>query len=160
MSQLQYTRKIKMVEKKRNSGIELLRIIAMFGIICMHTFAWWYQTATGVNQVYGVIINTLFNASVSIFMIISGYFGLEFRHDKLIKIVFMVWCYSIFSWLIQGTLFDFIRNDISSITEAWEIIKTHLTFKEITTAFFPILSNRYWYASCYVVLLLFAPYPN
>lgn len=47
----------------------------MFGIISMHTFGVFHDTAVGVNLVLGVFNSSLFNIGVSSFMLISEYFG-------------------------------------------------------------------------------------
>ena len=61
----------------RKSGIELLRILCMFGIVYMHTFGSMLETVHGGNMALAVFENALFNCGVSCFVLISGYFGIN-----------------------------------------------------------------------------------
>lgn len=63
--------------KIRNSSFELLRLICILGIVIMHTCGPIMEQATGVNVVWIQIENGLFQAGVSIFILISGYFGIR-----------------------------------------------------------------------------------
>lgn len=67
----------------RQSQFELLRLVCIFGIVTMHTWGVFYSTASGMNQVFGILINSLFNTCVSIFVLISGYFGIEGTAKKI-----------------------------------------------------------------------------
>ncbi|SFG94379.1 hypothetical protein SAMN02982927_03318 [Sporolactobacillus nakayamae] len=70
--------------QNRESSFELLRILCIFGIITMHIVSIIYSSVTGVNLIYGVFVNSLFNTCVSIFVLISGYFGVKLNIKKLI----------------------------------------------------------------------------
>jgi len=126
------------VEKKiRNSSIELLRIICMFGIILMHTFGIFYTTCTGIDLVYGVLINSVFNIGVTIFMLITGYYGAKFTPKRIIYLEITILFYSILgAGISEFTLSSFIK------------------------ACFPIATKRYWYMSCYMIILCLSNYIN
>ena len=66
----------------RKSGIELLRILCMFGIVYMHTFGSMLETVHGGNMALAVFENALFNCGVSCFVLISGYFGIKKKTYK------------------------------------------------------------------------------
>ena len=70
----------------RKSGIELLRILCMFGIVYMHTFGSMLETVYGGNMALAVFENALFNCGVSCFVLISGYFGIKKNTRRLIKL--------------------------------------------------------------------------
>ena len=70
----------------RKSGIELLRILCMFGIVYMHTFGSMLETVHGGNMALAVFENALFNCGVSCFVLISGYFGIKKNTRRLIKL--------------------------------------------------------------------------
>lgn len=84
-----------MEKTERHNGIELLRIISIIGIICMHTFGAIYTVAEGHALIFGVFINSLFNIGVTCFALISGYFGIRRDFKKIINLELMVLFYSI-----------------------------------------------------------------
>lgn len=118
---------------KRESNIELLRILCIFGIITMHIFGQFYSMASGINLFYGVVINSIFNMGVSIFMLISGYYGLKSSLKKLVELELCVIFYSILGVFIQ-----------------WIILK-NVSIVELCKSFLPISTNKYWYMTCYFI---------
>lgn len=106
----------------------------------MHTYGVFYGTSAGINLVYGVLINSLFNTGVSIFMLISGYFGINNSFRKYFHLEMEVLFYSIFSTVI-----------VIGIQNSWEL-------KDIVKACFPIASGKYWYLTSYVLLIVFSKY--
>ena len=108
----------------------------------MHSFGEFYSTATGFNLVYGVLINSLFNTGVSLFMLISGYFGVNGSVKKYLKLYLEVLFYSVLSSVI-----------ISMITGDWSI-------KVLIKTFFPVSSNKYWFITSYMLILIFSNYLN
>lgn len=92
------------MEGQRDSGVEFLRIICMFGIIFMHTFGIFYNKASGICLMAGIAINSLFNMGVSIFMLISGYIGIWFSLKKLVRLESTILFYSVFGMLLQGVV--------------------------------------------------------
>lgn len=132
---------IKMNHKKnRHSQFELLRLICIIGIITMHTFG--SLSSDGHMLLYHNAVNTTFNTGVSIFILISGYFGIKQNYYKLFSLWLQVILYSFASYL----LFSYIGGcfDINRLIKS----------------LFPILSNKYWFATSYVLLMIFAPYLN
>ena len=66
-----------MVHNSRKSSIEFLRILCILGIITMHEFGNFMQSASSYEIPYGVALCSLFNCGVSVFAIISGYFKIN-----------------------------------------------------------------------------------
>lgn len=130
------------MEGQRNSGVELLRIICMFGIIFMHTFGIFYDTASGIDLMAGIAINSLFNMGVSIFMLISGYYGIRFSLKKLVRLENTILFYSVFGMLLQGAVCD-----------EWSA-------GAAVKALFPISTRHYWYMSVYMIIFVFSGYIN
>ena len=128
--------------QERNSNFELLRIICMFGIISMHTFGVFHDTAVGGNLVFGVFNSSLFNIGVSSFMLISGYFGVKTSVKKIIHLECMILFYSVLTEIIN-----------QAITGGFNI-------KGIIVSFLPVFGCKYWYMSAYVLILVFANYIN
>lgn len=128
---------------ERNSSFECLRLICIFGIVCMHVFGTYKEDVVGTNLIFGVFINTLFNAGVSCFALISGYFGVKFSIRKITSLEFRTLFYSLASFvllIICGTEHYSIGNLLEAMT--------------------PIYSRKYWYISAYMMLILFADFVN
>ena len=127
----------------RKSGIELLRILCMFGIVYMHTFGSMLETVHGGNMALAVFENALFNCGVSCFVLISGYFGIKKNTRRLIKLDLTV-------------IFFSLTATICTTVMGWDAISKTDWIKAI----FPVITRRYWFMTCYVVLMLLAPYIN
>ncbi len=134
------------MKNERESGLELLRIICMFGIISMHTFGGFLDTCTGSNMIYGCVINSVFNMGVSIFALIAGYFGNNGSTDKIIKMWLIVIQYSLLSMVINIIGYYIIGKDVT----------LKIILKIIVNGFFPVFTRKYWFFSCYMVLMLLA----
>ena len=76
----------KCMKKERNSSIEMLRILAMLGIVIMHTNGAVMEHGAGTGFAWTQIENGIFNVGVSIFVLISGYFGIRRSTQKLIEL--------------------------------------------------------------------------
>lgn len=129
------------MQKERNSSIEILRILAMLGIVIMHTNGSVMEHSVGWNQIWTQIENGIFNAGVSVFVLISGYFGIRRGKKKLIDLEISVIFYAIASAII-----GYLLNGESLL--------------QILKAFIPLSTNCYWFMTCYILLMLFAPYLN
>ena len=127
----------------RKSGIELLRILCMFGIVYMHTFGSMLETVHGGNMALAVFENALFNCGVSCFVLISGYFGIKKNTRRLIKLDLTV-------------IFFSLTATICTTVMGWDAISKTDWIKAI----FPVITRRYWFMTCYIVLMLLAPYIN
>lgn len=127
----------------RNSNIELLRIFSMVMIIMLHLIQndIRFHTLLSTNSInnFSIISLKLFsNAGVSLFALITGYFGLKFSTQKLFNLIFKTWLYSLTIVLI----FYFLGN---------------LEFKDVVRHLIP-LNSGHWYISAYVILLLLTPF--
>lgn len=135
--------------KKRNYGIDLLRIISMMQILMLHTlghggilssltpssplykYAWFFEISC-----YG---------AVNCFALISGFVGVNsnFTYKKIIPLWLQA---SIYSGIIS-TLFYIYKPDT-------------ITLKETILSYMPVLNNTYWFFTMYFVLALFIPVLN
>ena len=138
----------KSIKKKRNSSIELLRIIAMIFIVLSH-----YSVHGGfklelinndLNRCFLQVI-TLGNLGVDIFVLISGYFIIKSKYSfkKIIQLIAQVLFYSILLYAI----FIFSGNTTFSI-------------KNFIKAIFPTIFQEYWFFTTYIILYIFTPYIN
>ena len=127
----------------RHSGLECLRIISIILIVSMHILGNTFHTSNWLNKEFILFINTLGNTGVTLFILISGYFGIRFNTHKFFKMLVVVWFYSIVSYLIETI---------------W--LHTPHTWIGLASSLLPILSKKYWFMTCYVVLYCFSPYLN
>lgn len=86
--------------------------------------------------------DTVFHTAVVIFVIISGYYGINFKVNKLVKLWAQVAYYSV----LAGLIAFFVLHSIG--------------IKSLVGCFFPIYTRPYWFVSAYVELFLFSPILN
>ena len=135
----------KINNKVRNSNFEILRIIAMLMILMHHTFQYTTPVDSGMNTFFWAIGWTLGKIGVVIFIIITGYFMVtqKITTRKILRLLVEIWFYSILTSMISIIFFH------AKITE-----------KLLTTMLFPIFSQRYWFMTCYMFLILASPFIN
>lgn len=90
----------------RHSGLECLRIISIILIVSMHILGNTFHTSNWLNKEFILFINTLGNTGVTLFILISGYFGIRFNTHKFFKMLVVVW------FLFHRFLSD--RNNMAS----------------------------------------------
>lgn len=143
-----------MAKTKRNSGVELLRIIIMLQIVIIHLYA--YGNLTTHANAHGGLTNYFFDAlqslcraPVNIFILISGYFlvDTEFNLKRTFKRAATIWLAMLFYSL---ALLVFHYSKVPSAISVPETIK----------AFFPFFSRRWYFLSIYLVILIFSPFLN
>lgn len=131
------------VSLSRNSSIELLRIFAILMIISMHLMGNWWSTENAVNREIIVLLNALFNVGSSLFILVSGYYGIKFKPHKVFHLWFMTLTYTIpiffMNYWITGNFGD---------------------GKFILHSFFPIFTNYKWFITSYIMLSFFSPWLN
>lgn len=127
----------------RQSGLECLRIISIVLIVSMHILGNTFHTGNLLNKELILAVNTLGNTGVTLFILISGYFGIHFNVRKFFKMLAVVWFYSIFSYLVE-TMWLHMPH----------------TWTGLASSLVPILSKKYWFMTCYVILYCFSPYLN
>ena len=93
------------VIKQRNSTIELLRVLCILMIVFMHLVGIWWDFCDNLfDKEFIIFVNSLCNCAVTIFMLISGYYGIRFNLKKIIRFEMMVLFYSILFILVQYCL--------------------------------------------------------
>ena len=149
------------VKTKRQSNIELLRIIAML-LIVFHHFA-----IHGIHRFNPGIYEALPTASklfvdfslpgglvgVGIFFMITGYFRISKEKISLLKVILEAMFYGICLSIVilVSVLTKSSYVDYSNIQTAQEILK-HI--------FNPATSYAWWFLSSYVILILLSPLIN
>ena len=156
--------------KRRNSNLELLRIIAMFLIVLTHTPTQSYCAGYGLESCLGAYVfmgmvscfGTLGNC---IFIMISSWFLLDSKFSW--KNVFRIW-FSVFSVsLIICSIVFFFKLEIVSfldgekyLSSTYDEVKHCITGKELKLSIFPLYHNIYWFAGSYIIFYIFAPFLN
>lgn len=128
---------------ERNSSFELLRIISIFGIIYMHSLGEIDADFSTSTAILRLMSDSLFNVGVSCFILISGFFGIQLKIKKLIRLDLIIIFYDIVQLLIYSSFGENLGGA-----------------KQLIKMFLPIVSRKYWFLSCYFVLTIFSPYIN
>lgn len=131
------------VKEKRKSGVELLRIVAIFGVIMIHYFEAirGYVDDSASVQVL-LLLRSLCASAVDVFVIISGYYLVNSNNRKLGKALTLFVQVSLFS-----ELFYFINIAIGV---------HELSLRHIVSSIIP----QSYYTTLYVVLYFISPYIN
>ena len=129
--------------KSRNSVLELIRIISVMGIIGLHIYGTLSDKLSNPNIFIRIVYCDIFELAVPMFLLISGYFSVSFSVKKITRLHLMVVTYSLVNFCVRMGLHDYSIGPI-----------------DLVRFVFPIISYRYWYFSCYFLLLLFSPILN
>lgn len=136
---------IQTTKNSRNTGLDLLRIMAMLMILTLH-----YLGKGGALQVEGKtsyivwFLEISCMVAVNVYILISGYFLVDskFSWKKVFKLCKETWFYSILFFIIEL------------------VLGNGATIKEILCAIFPILLKVYWFVTIYILLYIMSPYLN
>lgn len=124
----------------RNSSIELLRLICMFSIVLHHFII--SVISPDFEDRYWTFLDLILHTSVILFVLISGFFGINFKLIKFLKTIAIVLFWSV-SLSIVGR---FILGKGDTI--------------QFLNSFLPISGTNYWFVSVYLELYLVAPFIN
>lgn len=134
---------------KRESNIELLRIVAMFMILGLH--ANYY--AIGVPGTHETsilplqsftrfLLENICIVGVNVFVLISGWFGINYKSKGLCNFLFQCLFFSIAIY-VPFAIYNSVPTDRVNIMSAFLLYK-----------------NAYWFVWAYLVLYIFAPVLN
>lgn len=140
---------------RRMAQFELLRILAMCGVVMNHVFNYGLQIYDNFSIdvstpwraiLWGIleIMKLLALPSVNCYILISGYFLIDktqFRWKGIWRIWSETWFYAVGIYLLAVAL--------SLIPFCWNDLLENAT---------PILSNTYWFVTSYLALILIAPF--
>lgn len=139
-------------DEKHNGKIELLRVISMLQILILH-YLLLGGVLDSVVRSHGIryYLAWLFEAfsyvAVNVFVIISGYFlsqSKTFNLGKLLIIILQCWIYSVGIYMIGCTCGV-----------------VHFYLPTLVTAYLlPLISGKWWFVSCYIVLYGISPFLN
>lgn len=136
--------------KIRQSNLELLRLIAMFGVLIVHTDfgALGFPdkaelTSAPLYSSIRTLIEFLSIVAVNVFILISGWFGITFRWRGLCNLLFQ--CFFFFF----GISITLIALGQIGITSWGGALYKCLMF-----------SGNAWFVKCYIGMYIFAPVMN
>lgn len=125
--------------KERYSNFELLRIVSIVLILLMHSYSQIENPLLSVNRFMGSILGAVGNIGVSLFILLSGYFKMNFKSFRFVQLILLTTLYSIIVHIINyGIKFDM------GMVEAILVI--------------PLYNN--WFITCYLILMLICPWLN
>ncbi|MDD4816337.1 MAG: acyltransferase [Victivallaceae bacterium] len=136
---------------ERQANFELLRILSMLMVICIHfaIHGGIFETLerTSANYAFTVAVKNISTISVDCFILLTGYFLCQsrFRFERVAGIYFQTLYYSLFFMIICFFV------PLSPETPMPEIVVKSL---------FPVCTMRYWFVSSYLLLLLLSPFFN
>ena len=137
------------VKEKRNLGIDMLRSISMFFVICQHILGQGRIiefSGVGTGKYYFLcFIQILTSCSVDIYGITTGYLMCEKKFR--LSLVAKLWLVTVF-WSVVISCCFFILSPATR------------TFSEMVSMFFPVLRGRYWFFNAYLVVMLVSPVLN
>ena len=138
-----------MKTRERNLGIELLRVLAMLGIVIQHIIGhgWVVQLINPGTWKLDIVValRSLCLFGISEFALISGYVGVKsrYRYSSIVLQWTKVWLYSVFFTALASIL------DPGAVTAGnWR------------GALLPTLNKTFWYFTCYLGCFMFAPIIN
>lgn len=125
-------------------GIDLLRILSMWMIVCLHVIAIGIFTGKDVSAIRGGIglFRVIVSVGVDCFALISGYCGFGSQH-RIVSII-RLWGVVVF-WNVFLYVFS------------WCLLCYQISIYELIIAGMPFTFGRYWYFTSYVILFLFMP---
>lgn len=139
-----------MIMYKRNSSVELLRIILMIMIVIWHLSVHGYHIiATGraipqtqISSYY--IFNAFTCCAVNCFMFISGFYGLKFKMNTFLRLLAQVYFYTLALSLIS---ICFINKD-------------YAVGQLLPSILFPLSNENWWFISGYIIIYVTSPIIN
>lgn len=136
-------------KRQRNPGIDALRAVAMFFVICQHILGQGgilEHTAASTGKYYFLnFLEILCYCAVDAYGITTGYLLCDkpFRLSRLGKL----WLTTVF-WSVAVSCGFFL------------LVPRSRTFSEAVSMFLPILRGRYWFFTAYFVTMLVSPVLN
>lgn len=137
----------------RQANIELLRVTSMLAVIAMH-FLGVGGVMTSSTGVWFVVASTFYSfaiAATSCYVLIGGYFlaTSKFRTGRIFRLLLEFFTYTFGIYLLFGLVVLLKNGD------------NIFSFHEFYTFYlFPIVHEENWFVTCYILMLLLAPFYN
>lgn len=140
---------------KRQSNIELLRLVAMFLVLAFHANFWSLEKCYAEQQLLEnfqtnflrlLLINMeagITSICVNLFILISGYFGIKLRKERILSFFFQCFFVSCIAFAVYFIANPSVRISLGVIMQ--------LAISWFSTS---------WFVQCYFLLMLMAPVLN
>lgn len=139
------------MDNNRNSSLDLLRIVCMAMVVCLHAVGWGGLVEKALvpgtyNWYLGNAMQTLSLQAVNCFVLISGYFlcTSKFKLSKLVLTWIQVLFYSVGIALLLMIFHE----------------GTPFSIKELIKCALPFTMDRYWFVTDYLLLYMTFPILN
>ena len=116
--------------KKRDSSLDILRIIAVFTVLSVHFFlhnGFYSQTIEGTPMYVAVVMRTLFSVCVPLFMLLTGYLmskkELSKKYYSGITKTLVVFVISTLACMISGQKHHLVQCFCKSYTQVLRLQK-------------------------------------
>ncbi len=137
--------------KERNYGIDMLRVLSMLSIVCLHIL----NNGGGLVDLQNLDVTSailrfsisIAYCSVNVFAMITGYLYIQrssVKCSNLVKLIVTM----LFYCIIATALFFVFKRDAFS------------DWKTILYSVFPPIAGKYWYFVCYILVFLIIPSLN
>lgn len=141
------------MNKNRNYGLDLLRIMSMIGIIGLHIYnnGGFLNSLDPTSVFYPIalIIFSFFYTSVNVFAMLSGYLYIEKKDISFKNLLNLIVTVVFFCVLITIIFFTFDLFEVRT-----------LGIKLLISSLCPVLFDRYWYITSYCLLFILIPFIN
>lgn len=134
-----------MVNSVRSSNFELLRIFCMLSVVGVH-YAWHGgSTTTGNNIELAYFLGNFAQIGVACFVLIGSWFLVD--KAFCIKRIFNLWKQVVFYSFGISLLLIIVSPQ-------------HISIKELIKSIMPVVFQRYWFVTPYIILLFLHPILN
>lgn len=146
--------------RKRERNYEILRIVAMFMIVCLHYLSKGGALANPKDSLtttgyFAWFLEAFCLVAVNVYVLISGYFGIGEKEstEKPVKMksvctrTLRIWLQVLFYSVVIGVIF------LIAGLQKFDIYT-------IFTYVFPVVTEHYWFATAYLLLTLLMPFLN
>lgn len=135
--------------RQRISNVELLRIVAMFGVVILHlnfgTFGIPDRNeiiSSPISETLRILLEAICVCATNVFVLISGYFGIRFKIKSLLKLLFQCAFFFFGIWIIMMLL----GKESFSINNLMKCLM--------------LPNESSWFVKCYLGLYVLAPVLN
>ena len=147
-------------KKERQLNYEVLRIIAMLMIVCLHYLSRSGLLGDPARADMGAADYTVWLAeafcivAVNVYVLISGYFGVDAQRGTTLLTAGDVLKRPLRIWRI-AFFYSTAIGAIAFLMGMWEF-----DIYRIFTYIFPVVTEHYWFVTSYIILCLFMPFLN
>lgn len=124
--------------KQRNSSLEVIRIVCIFYVVYWHSISPYLDQMASFHLAPVNLINSLCNTTNTLFMLLSGYFGIRLNLEKLIKLDLAIIFYDVLYVILFGTI----------------------GVKSLVVSLMPITFKNHWFLTCYFVIAFLSYFLN